>query len=377
MHILLWGTYDAGKPRARILRDGLRAVGIQLYEIHSPVWEGIEDKSQVKTLKSRLRLLLRWLVAYPRLIWRLILEPKPDLILIGYPGILDVLIASLVGRFRRVPVVWDVFISLYDTIVEDRRLLRPGSALARCLYWFERCALRLPSLIFMDTQTHARRLELLFSLPSGCCGAVWVGVEIEHFGVSTETLPERDGRPLRVLFYGQFIPLQGTATIIDAARILCDAPIEWTLIGGGQEAPMVRARLEAAPLTQLHWIDWESYDRLQGWIKESDLCLGIFGTSHKAASVIPNKVFQIVAAGRPLVTRDSPAIRELLQPTPGCVYLIPPGDPVALAHTVRTFAAKCLDEANTRCHQDLWKRIDAPAVGAQFLEMLQHKLNRN
>ncbi len=138
MRVLLWGTYDTGKPRARILHQGMREAGIDVEEIHATVWEGVEDKSQVKGLVSRLRLLMRWAFAYPRLTWRLARAPRPDILLIGYPGVLDAFIATFVGRIRKIPVVWDVFISLYDTIVEDRKMLRPESVAARLLHGLER-----------------------------------------------------------------------------------------------------------------------------------------------------------------------------------------------------------------------------------------------
>ena len=112
-----------------------------------------------------------------------------------------------------------------------------------------------------------------------------------------------------MLFYGQFIPLHGIATIIRAARLLREESVEGTLIGRGQEAPGIRAMLDDVPLIKLKWIEWVEYGELQRFIEDSDVCLGIFGSSDKAQSVIPNKVFQIVAAGRPLITRDSPAIR--------------------------------------------------------------------
>src|SRR3546814_17868266 len=51
MRILLWGTYDTGKPRIRILRDGLRGnPEVELQEIHASVWEGIEEKSKIKEI---------------------------------------------------------------------------------------------------------------------------------------------------------------------------------------------------------------------------------------------------------------------------------------------------------------------------------------
>jgi glycosyltransferase involved in cell wall biosynthesis len=374
MRVLLWGTYDTGKPRARILCKGMRTVGIDVEEIHATVWEGVEDKSQVKGLLSRLRLLARWGFAYPRLTWRLARAPKPDVLLIGYPGVLDAFIATFVGRIRKIPVAWDVFISLYDTIVEDRKMLRPKSVAARILHGIERRALRRVDLAFMDTQAHARRIELLFDLPPGSCGSVWVGTETKHFASSGTPSPRTDDAPMKVLFYGQFIPLHGISTIVEAARILKDAHIEWTLIGRGQEAAKIQAMLQAYPLPKVRRVEWVDYDKLRGWIDEADLCLGIFGESEKAASVIPNKVFQIVAAGRPLITRDSPAIRELLLPNTGCAYLIRGGDPKALADAVSAHFDAGSWRHGVACHQEAFDNIGQKAIGTQFLDLMQQSL---
>lgn len=371
MRILVWGTYDRGKPRIRILCNGMRAVGIHVNEIHANIWAGVEDKSQVTGLGARLRLLGRWIFAYPQLIWRLVRAPKPDLLLISYPGILDAFIASFVGRMRHIPVVWDVFISIYDTIVEDRKMHKKKGLAARFLRGLERRALQRVDLVFMDTQAHARRIESLFDLPEKSCGSVWVGAETEHFLLPGLPPARAADAPLKILFYGQFIPLHGIPTIVEAARILRDAPIEWTLVGRGQEAGKVRAMLDADPLPRLRWVQWVDYKELAQWMAKSDICLGIFGDSQKAASVIPNKVFQIVAANRPLITRDSPAIRELLSPNPGCVYLVPCGDAAALASAVREHFSAGGWRLGTSCHSEALTAIDQKAVGSQFLNLMQ------
>src|SRR5262249_34081814 len=65
----------------------------------------------------------------------------------------------------------------------------------------------------------------------------------------------------------------------------------------------------------------------------ASVALGVFGTGRKAAMVVPNKVYQAAAAGRPLVTRDGPGLREVLEPGTHCL-VCPPGDPAALAAAV-------------------------------------------
>ncbi len=376
MDVLCWGTYDTGKPRTRILRDGLRLAGIPLREQHAGTWEGIEDKSQLAGRLPRARLLLRWLGCYPRLVWRFLRARRPDLVLVGYPGVLDVLLLAPLARLRRVPVVWDMFMSVYDTVVLDRALL-PAAGVRACLLWsLEWVAVRLARLVLLDTEAHARRVEQLFGLAPGSCAAVWVGAEAERFRPAGEQAAgaRPPGAPLKVLFYGQLIPLHGAETIVRAARLTAEEGIEWTLIGRGQEAPRLRRLLAEVPLRKLRWIEWVDYGALREWIADCDVCLGIFGTSSKAASVIPNKVFQAVAAGRPIITRDSPAIRELLEPAPPCVYLVPAGDAEALADAVREHGRRMAATPRPACHRQLLGRIDAAAIGRQFLEVAARRL---
>lgn len=378
MRIVSWGTYDTGKPRIRILLQGLRESGVELETIHAPVWNGIEDKSQLRGWQAGLRIAVRCICAYPLLLWRLTRTPRPDLLLVSYPGVLDILIAFPIALIRRIPIAWDVFISLYDTVCEDRRMLRRDTLAARSLLWFERLAVRCADLPFMDTQAHARRIEHLFRRPKGSCDAVWVGAETDRFPrLSRSKGEDLRGRNMRVLFYGQFIPLHGIATIIAAAKLLRKAPIKWQLIGRGQEANRIKQLLSEDPLPSLEWIDWVEYAQLAASVAEADLCMGIFGTSEKAASVIPNKVFQIVACGRPLVTADTPAFREMLSPMPPCVRLVRPGDPRSLAEAVAAHLHAMQEGVHAvDCHKELQNRISPFAIGQQFLAMLDHRMSK-
>lgn len=366
MKIVLWGTYDTGKPRIRILRDGLRALGIEVDEIHKDIWGDIGDKSAMRGAGAWLRRGLRLLMAYPLLIWRYLRAPAHDLILVSYPGQFDVLVLRPFAWMRRKRIAFDWFISAFDTVVEDRGLLGRGNPFAWMLWTGEWLASRAADLAFMDTAAHARRMEKLFRLTPNSVGAVWVGAEPTFFRRRAhKTL----GDDLQVLFYGQFIPLHGIETIIEAARLLRDAPIQWMLVGRGQEAPRVRAMLAEDPLPLLRWVEWVPYDHLRDWITRAGVCLGIFGTSDKAASVIPNKVFQIVASGRPLVTRDSPAIRELLADGPPCVRLVAPNDARALADAIHD-GMKLVQTPSGLCHQALYDQINSMAIAKQFLAMV-------
>ena len=73
--------------------------------------------------------------------------------------------------------------------------------------------------------------------------------------------------------------------------------------------------------------------QLPSLIHSADLCLGIFGTSEKARRVIPHKVLDAIACGVPVITADTPAIRERFANNP-LVHLVPAGNAQELARRI-------------------------------------------
>lgn len=362
MRIVFWGTYDLGKPRVRIMLRGLRENGLEVIECHRDIWKGTEDKSQLYWQKKT-RIAVRWLLAYPFLILCYLKQPKHDVVIVGYLGHLDVLVLWFFAKLRGTPVVWDAFLSLYDTAVCDRKLFRPNSVPARLLYGLEWLACRAARLVLLDTATHATYFGERYKIPPEKLTHVFAGVEPEFFPYRE---PQTQSGSITVLFYGQFIPLHGIETIVEAARELEDRPIKWIIVGHGQEAPKISKMLALKPLPSLLWVPWVPYHELSTWIAQADICLGIFGKSDKASRVIPNKVFQVLASGKPLITGDTPAIRELLSPEMEGVYLTPVGDAHALADTVANW--NMVKRLNKRFHVSLLKQILPDAIGANLLE---------
>jgi glycosyltransferase involved in cell wall biosynthesis len=308
----------------------------------------------------------RWLSAYPFLLYRYSRLPRHDAVIVSYLGHLDVLLLWPFARLRGVPIIWDAFMSLYNTIVEDRRLISARNPLARLIWAWEWLACRAADQVVLDTAAHADYFAQTFGVPTSKLAAVWVGAEPEAFPRVDE--PCDAGRTPMVLFYGQFIPLHGIDTIIRAVRLTRGEPIDWVIIGKGQEAGKIRALLEADPLPRLRWIPWVKYAELSGWLARATVCLGIFGDTGKADRVIPNKVFQILMSGKPLVTRDSSAIRELVVPGYPGVWLVPPANPQALVEAVR---AAIHGPGQRGLHDSLRAHINPQGVGASFLSSMK------
>ena len=94
-------------------------------------------------------------------------------------------------------------------------------------------------------------------------------------------------------------------------------------------------------LPQVRFESWLPYERLARRIGEADILLGIFGASPKAGRVIPNKVYQALACGRPLITRCSDAYPEELAGDPySGICFVPPADGPALAAAAAALLAE-------------------------------------
>jgi glycosyltransferase involved in cell wall biosynthesis len=330
------GTYDKGKPRTRILIRGLQENGVEVTECHQPVWTGIEDKSQIKGLGRKFKVSFSILAAYPRLAYRYMKLPRHDVVLIGYLGLFDLLFLWPVIKFRGVPIVWDVFISLYNTVVEDRALISKNNPVAWILYLTEWMAIRLADRVIMDTEAHAEYLRRTYNCTEDKVKSVFVGAEPEAFDLKAlDTIEvDPDSRPIRVLFYGQFIPLHGIETVVQAAKLTERKDVQWTIIGKGQESNRIRTLISELNPSNINLVEWVEYKQLVKYLAQSHVALGIFGKTQKAQLVIPNKVFQIMLANRPLVTLDTPAMRELIPHSDDRVSLLPSADPALLAAEV-------------------------------------------
>ncbi len=372
---LVWGTFDTGKPRVRMLIEALRLEDPALPVCHRDLWTGIEDKSQVKGLGKWIALMARWLLAYPMLLLAYLRAPSHRIVVVPYPGILDVLVLWPLARLRGASICWDMFLSLYDTTVIDRCMVHRSSIPARLLYAVEWIATRAADRILLDTRAHADHVASLFRLSPAKMGSFWVGAETELF---TRSLLPADNPTnpsvLKVLFYGQFIPLHGLDTIVAAIEILEQQehclPIEFTIVGTGQEAIRIDALIATKGLQSISRIGWIEYSDLPQLIGSAAICLGIFAPEGKGLRVIPNKVFQILAMARPLVTMDSPAIREVVSPGPA-IRLVTPGDPASLASAItdlaQDYANPCGALALHQAAATTMPRIGPQAVCRQFI----------
>jgi glycosyltransferase involved in cell wall biosynthesis len=332
--VCYFGTYRADYSRNQIMIAGLRAAGVEVVECHAPLWRGIEDRVQVASGQwASLAFIRRLLSTYTRLLLKYAaLDKRYDVMVLGYPGQLDVFLARVLTWIRRKPLVLDLFMSIYLIALE--RHLQARSALSvTLLRWLEAGAGRLPDLLICDTGAYVTWHHRTHGLDPKRFRLVPTGADDRLFK-PTATLDRPADGQFRVLYYGTYIPNHGVETIIEAAHLLKQQPeIRFELIGAGPARAGAQALADRYALHNTTFTDWLEKEALVRKIAGADLLLGAFGATPQSVMTIQNKIYESLAMGKPLVTGDSPTVRDTLAHRVH-VYLVERADPSALAKAI-------------------------------------------
>jgi glycosyltransferase involved in cell wall biosynthesis len=344
LRVCYFGTFRAEYVRNQMMIEGLRRNGIEVIEVHEQLWRGMEDRVQVASGGwLRIRFACRLLRAYWRLLCKYRQVGEYDVMVLGFPGQLDVYLARLLTWLRRKPLVLDLLMSLY-LVVWERGLADRHPVSARLIRLVDRVACWLPDLLILDTPEFVSWFLDTFKLSPQRFRVVPLGADDRLFrpfgspgGEDAET-PAKDG-VLRVVYYGTFIPNHGTPIIVEAARILLDDKrICFELIGDGPEREKVVALAQGYGLTNVEFVGWLERAELLERVAHADIFLGAFSATPQSRMTIHNKVYEALAMSKPIISGDSAAVRRVLEHGEH-IYLCERANPQALAEAIRVLAA--------------------------------------
>ncbi len=327
--VLFCGAWDDGPgyPRTTSLAAAVAAAGCEVREC------------RVEGLGAQKQRLLRQPWRWPAHWWRQqgrrrrlgerlrneLQEARPRCIVVPYPGHR---VVQDVRRTTDLPIVLDLFLSAYDTVVEDRALVRPGSLAAQWLAGLDRRACAAADLVLLDTPENAAYVAELTGLPAE--RFAWLPVSDPAAPAAPAPWPARGDGVLRLLFFGTGVPLHGLSTLLLAVASV--PRVHLTLVGGtGHERAEAQRLLSGRLRLEPQFVDRQ---RLAELLDESQLVAGVFGASGKAQRVVPWKVVHALAAGRPVLTADTPAVCRWLDGS-GAVFLAPADDIGGLAGALR------------------------------------------
>lgn len=307
MKVCYFGTYDRDYPRNRLLIKGLRKNGVEVIECN--------DRS-------------------PHLLKFLKLSKKHfnldyDILLAGYLGQYPTLLAKLLTRR---PIVLDVINSMYKTYILEYQRARKESLKAKWYHGVDEYSCKFANIVLSDTDEHINYFCNEFHLDRQKFRRVFLGEDEELFYPKKV---EKSNEKFRVFFYGTFNRLQGIENIVKAAKLLEGyKDIEFNIVGTGRMYSEIQSLYRRLGIKNMYFNGkWVPFEELPNHFASADIALGIFGDTLQSRQVVPHKVYQGIAMEKPVITRDSPALREILTPGENCLSC-PPGDPESLSGAI-------------------------------------------
>jgi glycosyltransferase involved in cell wall biosynthesis len=157
--------------------------------------------------------------------------------------------------------------------------------------------------------------------------------------------PQDHGQPVReqfqltdefvVTYAGALGQANDIPTLIQAAKLVSDDPkIQFLIAGGGHHKDQLQKLASDLNLQNLRFVGHFPKDKIGDLLAASDACVACLQNIPAFKTTYPNKVFDYMAAGRPVLLAIDGVIRKVIEDADGGVY-VEPGDAEALANAIR------------------------------------------
>src|SRR5262249_27169844 len=141
-----------------------------------------------------------------------------------------------------------------------------------------------------------------------------------------------------VVYAGALGPANGLEIALDAAEALRGSQALFVLVGDGKARALLTSAAEARGLDNVRFVSAQPKRAMREVLGAADACLATLRDIPLFRTTYPNKVFDYMAAGRPVLLAIDGVIREVVEGA-GAGIFVPPGDGGQLAAAVRRLMA--------------------------------------
>lgn len=260
-----------------------------------------------------------------------------DLVWGTSPPIFQGVTAWLLARIKRVPFLFEVR-DLWPAFAIAVGVLK-NPLLQRASLWLERFLYRHADRVMVNSPGFIEHVI--------ACGAGWV--ELVPNGADPDMFePYADGATFRqanhlddkflVIYAGAHGMSNDLGTVLQAANCLrVETEIEFVFVGDGKEKDSLIAQARELALENVTFLPPVPKGEMRDVLAAADACIAILKPLELYKTTYPNKVFDYLAAGRPVVLAIDGVIRRVVE-SAGAGIAVPPGDPDALAQAVLRLA---------------------------------------
>jgi len=305
-------------------QDGIQIVRVPLFPDHSR--SGVKRTLNILSFAISAALLGFWLIPRPEAM-HVICTP----VTVGLPGI-------VLSRLWRIPFTLEI-LDMWPETLRATGMVRWEAAL-RAIDIFAKFVYRCAFAIRVVTPGFRRNL-LEKGVPASKISVIsnWVDTEFYRPMAPENGTAEKFGLEERfTVMYGGTIGLaQGLDSVIGAAERLRDlSDICFVLIGDGVDYERLRAEAAARDLPNVRFLGRVPSDDMPALYALADVLMLHLRNDPLFAITIPHKVFAYLASGKPvLAALHGDGADIVLDAHAGLACQ--PGDPEALAQTVRAF----------------------------------------
>lgn len=298
-----------------------------------------------------------------------------DIIFVQFPGHLNVPIAWVLGKLFNKPVIFDAFVSLYDTYIFDRQIAGQGSVKAKFYWWVDKLAGSLADRVTLDTNAHIRYFVRTFKLPRRKFSRLPVGGDDTLFKPIHKPYAISH-KPIVVEFHGMFTRIHGAEVFVQAAKKLeRHDNLEFWLIGSSDNYKLpIDLYRQLKPKTMKYWSSMP-VNQLAAKVAQADISIAHLGPTQKARMVVTNKMFHTLASRVALIAGNNPATKEFLVDKKTCL-LVNMYDTKDLAHKILLLAKNhrlryFLAENGYQLHQ---QKFTNQKLGLELLQIIRKHL---
>lgn len=268
--------------------------------------------------------------------WAALSVRKIDLIWGTTPPIFQALTASWMARIKRIPFILEVRDLWPYFAIEVGVLTNP--ILIRLSEWLERYLYRRATLVIVNSpgfveHVSARGARIVQVVPNGVDPEM-ISAEAKESGLREHLGLDED--EFVVLYAGAHGLSNDLGVVLQAAERLREVEeVAFVLLGDGKEKAHLQSKAVEMDLYNVHFHPPVPKNEIAGYLVEGDAGLAVLKDIPAYSLTYPNKVFDYMAAGLPVLCMIDGVIREVVELAEAGVY-VQPGDPGALVSAVRT-----------------------------------------
>ncbi len=317
--VLFIGNISESTPRNKVIFEGLKNKGIYFDKIGSEIgyrFRGKSDfggvlKTASKLLKLNIKLIYQIATNFTKIL-------EADILVVPSFGNYAAITISILSILLRKKIILDSHGSVYYTQVLGRKYRDEGDLVSKMHWMLDKLSIKAVDRYLVFSKESKKVFSEVFNEKKQKFSVVYTGALRPEIDI------KKDEREKGFSYWGGFIPFHGVPKLLDGVKKLRDEfGNEETirLMGDGEEKRRCEEKVSEENIKNVEFKGFVPQQKLEEYINISKATVGVFGKNAYTDIILTNKICEAAARGKAIVTRRSPAVKELFSDKKS-IYLV-------------------------------------------------------